>query len=89
MIKGIRKKVAFALSMIVSGAFGFLFTGPKGVTTNDVDSLLEKPIFSIEKASADGAGGDCCCGCDTGIELPPSETSAAWVFVDIDAIDPY
>jgi hypothetical protein len=88
MIKGIRKKVVFAISMLVSGAFGFMFTGTKGVTTQDVDSLLEKPIFSIEKASADGAGGDCCCGCDAGGGDPPSTPGSAWVHIDIDEIEP-
>lgn len=84
MMKEISKKVIFGLSMLLSGIAGFLVTESKGSSTPHVDSLLEKPIFSIDTAHADGGGGDCCCGCDSGGGTAPPEPTSAWVYIDID-----
>ncbi len=84
MIKKTIKRVLLAVSVIASGTLGFMFTGSKGSVTNHSDFILQEPIFSIEKASAEGAGGDCCCSsCDT--VAPPVGTGASWVTVKVDS----
>ncbi len=65
-------------SLTVGGVAGFLLLGNKSGDQLQ-EMMLESPIFSIEKAAADGAGGDCSCSncsCAGNACDPPSETSA-------------
>lgn len=70
------KKITFFTSLIASGLFGIFFTTSKGTTiTNPVDSVLDTPIFSIERAEADAGGGDCSSSnCD--VIIYPDPTSS-------------
>lgn len=83
MFKGIMKRVILGASVIASGALGFMFSGGDGNDSGEkANTILNEPIFSIEKARADGAGGDCCCSnCDT--TLPPP--TSAWVYIKVDS----
>lgn len=85
MIKKISKKILLGVSIITSSALGFLFTGNKDNTTDPYTSILQEPIFSIEKAHADGAGGDCCCSSD-GTPFVPPDPISAWVTIDFEAL---
>lgn len=89
MIKKIIKRVLLATSVIVSGTLGFMFTGGKGEVTHNPDLVLQEPIFSIQKAIATDACGDCCCGCGdsyVGEPAPPPTPTTSWVNLYIDAI---
>ncbi len=74
MIKKLNKRLFLIVSVIVSSVLGFMYNDNRD---NSLASVLKEPIFSVEKAYADGAGGDCCCGC----EVVPPPTSA-WVYID-------
>lgn len=70
----IHKKIALGASIIISGLLSVIVVGPKSLIHTSHDSILEAPIFSIEKVSADaGSGGDgcCCSSCDIAV-FPPS-----------------
>jgi hypothetical protein len=79
MIKRLNKKIAFGTSIIISGLLGYVFTATNGTAVNPVDAVLEAPIFSIEKASADGDGGCSSGACDTVVY--PTSTGATGVAV--------
>lgn len=81
MIKKLLKRTLLVTSVVVSGALGFLFNSDKMNNSGPSTTALQEPIFSIDTAYADGAGGDCCCGCDgSGFVVP--ETTSAWVYVE-------
>lgn len=69
----IHKKIVLGTSIIISGLLSVFIVGQKGIASHD--SILEAPIFSIEKVSADagagGPGGCCCSSCDIAV-FPPS-----------------
>ena len=75
MIRKINKKIAFKASVILSGLLGLAFVGQKGVTTKYSSDVLQSPILSIERVSADGGGGDCSCSsCDVTVYPTPSSS---------------
>lgn len=76
MFKKISKRLLLLTSVLASGVVGFLFNDNQNSAATQAD--LKTPIFSIDKAYADGAGGDCSCSsCD----VPPYVESS---FVRID-----
>ncbi len=81
MIKKLLKRTLLITSVIVSGAIGFIFNSDKMENQNPSQTALQEPIFSIDTAYADGAGGDCCCSDTYGYEPAPEPTSA-WVNIE-------
>jgi len=81
MIRKINKKVAFTASIIISSLFGFLLSGAKGGTASPMDLVLEAPIFSIERSSANDGSGDCSSSsCDAIIYPSPTSAGVAVTF---------
>lgn len=62
MIKKISKTILLVCSIVTASVIGFLFDND--TSSKSTLSALQEPIFSIETAHADGAGGDCCCSSD-------------------------
>lgn len=82
MIRKINKKFALGTSVVISSLLGFMFTSGRSGLVNPSDAVLSAPIFSIERASADGGdgAGDCSCSGNDGSVSPP--VGGAYVIVE-------